>query len=242
MLAARGAYVIDTDEVAREVLARGSAGESAVLERFGPTVRAPDGGLDRRALARRVFREPADRLALEAITHPLIRQVVEARLGALEAGGGAVAGGDARAGTGKIGETGALHARGVAGGGGDTSAPQPLIAVLEIPLLDQPRRRQYQLDVVVLVEAPTDIALRRAAERGFSEQEARARLAAQPSQGERRAAADRVLSNSRDLSRLEESVGQLWDWITQTAWAHLHEGKAHPTIPASTAPEVKADE
>jgi dephospho-CoA kinase len=73
LLAAHGAYVIDADAVARDVVAPGSAGLAAVLERFGPSVRRDDGSLDRAALGRRVFADPGELAALEAITHPLIR-------------------------------------------------------------------------------------------------------------------------------------------------------------------------
>jgi dephospho-CoA kinase len=72
-LAARGATVIDADVVAREVTAPGSAGHEAILDRFGAAVRAPDGTLDRGALARIVFADPDALRRLEAIVHPLVR-------------------------------------------------------------------------------------------------------------------------------------------------------------------------
>ena len=62
--------VIDADQVARDVVAPGSAGEGAVLARFGPGVQRPDGHLDRAALASIVFADASERLALEALTHP----------------------------------------------------------------------------------------------------------------------------------------------------------------------------
>lgn len=202
MLAAHGAVVINTDDVARDVLAPGGAGQRAVLERFGPSVLAADGAINRGALAQRVFSVPADRLALEAITHPLIRREVEARLAALE--------------------TGALGQAGGQAGAGSDAQPDPPIAVLEIPLLDRARRREYRLDVVVLLEAPEEVALRHAGLRGFSEDDARARLAVQPSPEERRASADRVLTNSGDLGQLERSVNELWEWLIQQAKASMH--------------------
>ncbi len=204
LLAARGALVIDTDEVARLVLAPGTAGESAVLELFGPSVAHEDGSLDRRALAHRVFASPSERLALEAITHPLIRREVDARLAALEAETGAAdPSGDASAST--------------SGPGGETGAPkQPTMVVIEIPLLDRSRRREYELDTVVLVEAPDDIALQRATRRGIPKEEARARMAAQPTTAERRAAADRVITNAGSLQELKAQIDHvLWPWLLQ---------------------------
>jgi dephospho-CoA kinase len=71
-LAALGAVVVDADAVAREVVAPGTPGLAAVAAEFGGSVLAPDGSLDRAALGRLVFAEPARRRALEAVTHPRI--------------------------------------------------------------------------------------------------------------------------------------------------------------------------
>ncbi len=71
-LGERGAVVVDADVLAREVVAPGSEGLAAVVEEFGAEVLAPDGALDRAALAAVVFGDDARRRALEAITHPLI--------------------------------------------------------------------------------------------------------------------------------------------------------------------------
>ncbi len=70
--AALGVPVIDTDELAREVVAPGSDGLAAIRTRFGDTVLAADGTLDRRGLRARVFADPDARRDLEAITpaHP----------------------------------------------------------------------------------------------------------------------------------------------------------------------------
>ncbi len=73
MLAALGAAVIDTDVIAREVVAPGEAGLTAVTAAFGNELLAPDGTLDRAKLRRLVFADPAKRRRLEAILHPLIR-------------------------------------------------------------------------------------------------------------------------------------------------------------------------
>jgi dephospho-CoA kinase len=80
--AALGVPVIDTDELAREVVAPGSEGLAAVVARFGAGVLAGDGSLDRRALRAHVFADPQARRDLEGITHPRIRALVEARAAA----------------------------------------------------------------------------------------------------------------------------------------------------------------
>src|SRR5579862_1149433 len=79
-LATRGAAVIDADQVARRVIEPGSDGERAVLERFGPAVKGPDGHLDRQALASIVFANAPELLALEAITHPLVHDEIAREL------------------------------------------------------------------------------------------------------------------------------------------------------------------
>jgi dephospho-CoA kinase len=78
-LEARGAVVIDADEVARAVSAPGEPGHDAVIAAFGDAVRVDDGRLDRAALARIVFRDPEALRRLEAIVHPLVRtRILEA--------------------------------------------------------------------------------------------------------------------------------------------------------------------
>jgi dephospho-CoA kinase len=67
-----GAVVIDADQLAREVVAVGSAGLVAIHQRFGDAVVAADGSLDRGALGEIVFADTQARKDLEAITHPLI--------------------------------------------------------------------------------------------------------------------------------------------------------------------------
>ncbi|MFN8059437.1 MAG: dephospho-CoA kinase [Vicinamibacterales bacterium] len=72
-----GVPVIDADVVAREAVARGTPGLQAVVDRFGPDVLDEEGALDRRAVADRVFADPTERLALEAIVHPRVRAAID---------------------------------------------------------------------------------------------------------------------------------------------------------------------
>jgi dephospho-CoA kinase len=71
-LVERGAVLIDADVIAREVVGPGTAGLKAVLAEFGDGLVAPDGSLDRAALARIVFGDESSRQALNAIVHPLV--------------------------------------------------------------------------------------------------------------------------------------------------------------------------
>jgi dephospho-CoA kinase len=70
MLADRGAVILDADVFARDAVEPGTAALAAVVRRFGPSVLAPDGGLDRKKLASIVFGDPASLRDLEAIVHP----------------------------------------------------------------------------------------------------------------------------------------------------------------------------
>ena len=71
-LEALGAIVVDSDQLARDVIERGSDGYDAVISRFGDTV-LKDGEIDRRNLASIVFSDEAARRDLEAIIHPRVR-------------------------------------------------------------------------------------------------------------------------------------------------------------------------
>ena len=73
-LARLGAVVVDADQLARAVVAPGTPGLTAVVAEFGDGVLAPDGSLDRAALAARVFGDPAALARLGAITHPLVAE------------------------------------------------------------------------------------------------------------------------------------------------------------------------
>ncbi|MEN9758596.1 MAG: hypothetical protein RL270_548 [Actinomycetota bacterium] len=68
-----GAVVIDSDQLARAVLERGSKGFDLVLAKFGDAI-LKNGELDRSLLAALVFNDSQKRSELESITHPLIRQ------------------------------------------------------------------------------------------------------------------------------------------------------------------------
>jgi dephospho-CoA kinase len=81
ILAELGAVVIDADALAREVVARGTAGLAAVVAEFGPGILTTSGDLDRPAMGALVFSDPGARKRLEAIIHPLVHE----RAAALEA-------------------------------------------------------------------------------------------------------------------------------------------------------------
>jgi len=79
MLRERGAVVIDADAVAHQVVEPGADAYQAVVDRFGPEIVAPGGGIDRARLAAVVFADPAALADLNAIVHPAVREVMAER-------------------------------------------------------------------------------------------------------------------------------------------------------------------
>lgn len=170
-LAELGAVLIDADAIAREVVAPGTPGLSAVADAFGESVLDGAGALDRAALAAVVFGDEEQRQALNAIVHPLVR----ARAAQLAA--------DAGAGS---------------------------VIVQDIPLLVE-TGQGANFHLVLVVDAPEDERVRRmVAHRGMDEAAARARIAAQASPDQRRAAADVLLENTRAPEQLTAAVDELW--------------------------------
>jgi dephospho-CoA kinase len=170
LLGAHGAVVIDADRIAREVVEPGTPGLAAVVEAFGSAVLAPDGALDRPALAAVVFADPEARRRLDAIVHPLVR----ARGRELEA-----------------------------------AAPAGSVVVHDVPLLvETGQASSYDLVLVVLADAETRVA--RLVRRGLTAEDARARIAVQATDEQRRAVADVVLDNSGTPEQLSAQVDRLW--------------------------------
>lgn len=90
------------------------------------------------------------------------------------------------------------------------AAPEDAVVVYDVPLLAE-GDRAGDFDLVVVVDAPEEVQVRRlVADRGMSEEQARARIAAQATRERRRAIADVVIDNSGDLAALERQVDELW--------------------------------
>lgn len=90
------------------------------------------------------------------------------------------------------------------------------IVVLDIPLLTITNKARIGFDFVVVVDAPEDVAVQRLVDqRGYSEPDARARIAAQITREQRRALADFVVDNSADRAALDEEIERLWRRINE---------------------------
>jgi len=169
-MAERGAVLIDSDRLAREVVAPGTPGLAAVAEAFGPHLVGADGALDRAALAAVVFSDAAARRTLEGITHPLVR----GRFAELRA-----------------------------------AAAADAVIVNDIPILTT-LAVAATFHLVIGVQADPDVRVGRLIQRGLTESDAKARMAAQVSDDERAALCDVVLSNDGGRNELAARVDALW--------------------------------
>jgi dephospho-CoA kinase len=79
LFAALGVPIVDTDVLAREVVAPGTPLLRQINDHFGMQVQSGDGSLDRQELRKRIFEDPEQRKWLEALLHPAIRELTDAR-------------------------------------------------------------------------------------------------------------------------------------------------------------------
>jgi dephospho-CoA kinase len=84
-LAERGAAIIDADRLTRDVMAPGAPVTESIHARFGGEYRRPDGSLDRAALGRLVFGDPARLAELESIVHPAVARLEREAIRAADA-------------------------------------------------------------------------------------------------------------------------------------------------------------
>jgi dephospho-CoA kinase len=173
LLAEHGAVIIDADLNARAVVAKGTPGLQAVLDAFGHDLLRTDGELDREALGRIVFADPAQLARLNGIVHPRIGELTAAQTAAAEA----------------------------------SDAP---VVVFDVPLLVE-NNLQGMYDAVVVVAASPETQLSRLTQqRGMTEADARARIAAQAPLADKLAAATYVIDNDGPREELAPQVDRLW--------------------------------
>jgi dephospho-CoA kinase len=96
-----------------------------------------------------------------------------------------------------------------------TAAPRDAVVVLDMAVLVETNLGAGQYDLVVVVEAPLGVRLTRLAQRGMTEADARARIASQASDEQRRAVADHVVDNVGDLEALRRAVNALWSLLAR---------------------------
>jgi len=198
--AARGAAVIDTDVIARELTAPGGAGIAPLRAAFGAKLLTPDGALDRTQMRRMAFADPSARARLEAILHPLIRAECETRIRRLSSGGSPA---DRR----------------------PASADFPYV-VLVVPLLVESGAYRERVDRVCIVDCPEEIQVARVTARsGLSPAEVHAIMAAQASRAQRLAAADDVINNAAGLPELDAQIAALHEKYRELAKTSHESGR-----------------
>lgn len=77
LFAAKGIKIIDTDQLARDVIQPNSNALKQIVEKFGPEILLKNGNLDRLAVRKKVFANSDDRVWLEKLLHPLIRAEIK---------------------------------------------------------------------------------------------------------------------------------------------------------------------
>jgi len=190
-----GAQVLDADRVTHELQAPGQPVYQAIVSEFGAGIlAAPAGPIDRRALGAIVFADPAALRRLEQIVHPAVRERIMAWLESL--------------GTGDW-ERGIRSADGI-NSQSPIPSPQFLVAVIDAIKLLEGGWKQI-CDAIWVVTCPPEQQLARlVSTRGMGEDEARARIAAQPPQAEKVAQADVVIDNSGSLEATRRQVEAAW--------------------------------
>jgi dephospho-CoA kinase len=96
------------------------------------------------------------------------------------------------------------------------AAPEGAVVVNDVPLLVE-TGQAGSYDLVLVVEAEAEIRVARLVQRGLSEEDARARIAAQATDEQRRAVADVVLDNSGTPEQLAAQVDRFWTERVQPA-------------------------
>ena len=172
LLRERGAWLVDLDQVARDVVAPGSEVLERIACEFGDDLVDPvTGELDRHALAMRAFDSAADTARLEAIEMPAIKARLSQML------------------------TNTCCA-----------ATAPVLAVVEVPLLDRVEDLLPLADEVLCVVAPLALRRERAIGRGMDGADFDRRVERQPSDEYLRAHATHVIDNSGDAEALAAAV------------------------------------
>ncbi len=173
-LARHGAVIVDADAIVRELQQPGTVVFQEMVDRFGPGIVGPEGGLDRAAVASVVFTDPEALADLGAIVHPRVHSEIERRVA--------------------------------------EQADTDNVVVLDIPLLAE--SGWPGLAATIVVDLDPEVAVERLVRhRGFTEEDARNRIARQAGRDERLARADLVIDNHGEPHQLEAEVDRAWEWI-----------------------------
>lgn len=177
-LAELGFRVLDADDVVHELESANGAAVAPIRKRFGEGVVAPDGSIDRKALAAAVFAHPSARRDLEAILHPMVRRRL---LDFLD----------------------------------DEREGKQSDKIVSVPLLFE-SHWEGDYDIILSVVSPLHLQLERMmSTRGYSGEQAQARLAAQISAAGKAARSDYVVVNDSTVEHLGLEAKRLAAWLNE---------------------------
>jgi len=171
----RGAVVIRSDELARQVIEPQTPGFKQVTSRFGNEIVNDEGNIDRAKLAQVVFNDDGALKDLENIIHPLVRERTNQLM---------------------------------------SEQTSETIIVNEIPLLLE-KKMESLFDFLVIVISSEKNRLERLFQKGVSEEQAKARMAKQVNDQDRKAAADFLIVNDGNLDQLEADVQNIWQTLQE---------------------------
>jgi dephospho-CoA kinase len=171
----RGAVVIRSDELARQVIEPQTPGFKQVTSRFGNEIVNDEGNIDRAKLAQVVFNDDVALKDLENIVHPLVRERTNQLM---------------------------------------SEQTSETIIVNEIPLLLE-KKMESLFEFLVIVISNEKNRLERLSQKGVSEDQAKARMAKQVNDQERKAAADFLIVNDGNLDQLEADVEKIWQTLQE---------------------------
>jgi dephospho-CoA kinase len=171
----RGAVVIRSDDLARQVVEPETPGFKQVTSRFGNEIVNDEGSIDRAKLAQVVFNDDVALKDLENIVHPLVRERTNQLM---------------------------------------SEQTSETIIVNEIPLLLE-KKMESLFDFLVIVISSEKNRLERLSQKGVSEDQAKARMAKQVNDQDRKAAADFLIVNDGNLDQLEVDVQKIWQTLQE---------------------------
>ena len=171
----RGAVVIRSDELARQVIEPQTPGFKQVTSRFGNEIINDEGNIDRAKLAQVVFDDDVALKDLENIVHPLVRERTNQLM---------------------------------------SEQTSETIIVNEIPLLLE-KKMESLFDFLVIVISSEKNRLERLSQKGVLEEQAKARMAKQVNDQDRKAAADFLIVNDGNLDQLEADVQKIWQTLQE---------------------------
>ena len=179
-----GVHWVDADDVAREVVEPGTPALAGIAEHFGNEILTSDGALDRAQLRGIVFEKPEERVWLEGLLHPIIREELIRQLNPPLSPSPSPAGGE----------------------GGEYELPYVLLVS---PLLLETDQHEL-VDRIIVIDVPKTVQLERTMARDTNSREQVERIiAAQMSREDRLARADEVVNNDRPLDDVTRQVREL---------------------------------